>query len=185
LAELRPLLDPQTAGLPIAKESGYTVGTSLYVYASWVTTMARLMHDFPGHFPDTRDPNKPKVASGFAAEDCYRAFQVLRMYWRSTTGVRASTKMGTKTQNQVAVVPQFFTAQEDEVAPDKAHPAEVLIKISDEIHAEDEDGQAATLLRLQKQPFDSAALDMLDKELASRAPPGKSSPPSRPLRAKG
>jgi hypothetical protein len=174
------LLDAQTAGLPIAKDSGYTVGSPLYIYASWVTTMARLMHDFPDHFPDTRDPSKPKVAS-FAAEDCFRAFQVLRMYCRNTTGARAAAKTGTKLQNQLATEPQFFTQEaaaastldDDEVAPDQPHPAEVLIDITNEIHADDEDAETAGPVRPHEPRLDNKTLDALDKEVASRPPPGK------------
>jgi hypothetical protein len=162
-------LDATTAGLPIAKDSGYTVGTQLYICASWATTVARLIHDFPDHFPDTRDASKVKVA-GLAAEDCSRAFQVLRMYWRSTTGVRASSKTGTKAQNQLATAPQFFTPQEaaaastlddDEIKPDLPHPADTLLNITEEVHADDEDETTLGLLTQQRPQLDNATLDAL------------------------
>ena len=77
------------------------------------------------------------------------------MYWRSTTGVRAQAKSGTKLQNPLATEPQFFSAQDaaagstsddDEVVRDQPHPAEILIDITNEIHA-DEDAETAGPVR--------------------------------------
>lgn len=178
---LDPLVGAGSAGLPLATDSGYTTGSDLYITASWVTTMARLVHDHPQQFPDTHDSTKPKLAH-IAAEDWFRAFQALRMYWRSTTGARAASATGSKLQNQLAAVPEFYTDHdaagastlgEADVPADQAHPSEVLIDIANDIRGEQEDDLIYQTDRNQVL-VDEVTLDALDQHIATRPPPGKS-----------
>lgn len=75
--------------------------------AAWVVAISKLIYENNAHFPDTTTSTGPKVNS-YAAEDCNRAYNLLRAAWRmKTREVDDNSKK--RQRNELAVRPYYLT----------------------------------------------------------------------------